>query len=218
MRVYQFLESKWAICNLLHSRLKVSEIDKLNDPFEFSAFRMPSKDLEDAQRSEKQKISEFFKLLCFSEIYSDPAMWAYYGDNHKGICLGFEVSINSLIPVNYKLERLHFPHLEQLSFEDWHKQIVIPFVSTKSESWKHEKEFRMLITTNDCTHENDKFYYPFDINLKLEEVILGHRFIAEAGFEAPKLPPYAKLFRADLSTSNFAIERVEINQWPTSDA
>jgi hypothetical protein len=30
-------------------------------------------------------------MLCFSRTSSNILMWSHYGDNHKGICLGFDV-------------------------------------------------------------------------------------------------------------------------------
>ena len=30
-------------------------------------------------------------LLCFSRHWYSPALWAHYADNHKGMCLGFDI-------------------------------------------------------------------------------------------------------------------------------
>ena len=30
-------------------------------------------------------------MLCFSEDWKEPVMWAHYGDKHRGICVGFNL-------------------------------------------------------------------------------------------------------------------------------
>lgn len=85
----------------------------------------------------------------------NPVMWAHYANNHKGICIGFDMThpffnqsysmngfqenskIFSLLKVDYKLNR---PTYEDLSLEEY----VVTAFSTKRVEWSYEKEYRLL--------------------------------------------------------------------------
>jgi hypothetical protein len=36
-----------------------------------------------------------YYVACFSDDYKNPALWGYYGDCHKGICLKYKTSVNN---------------------------------------------------------------------------------------------------------------------------
>jgi hypothetical protein len=90
MRIYKFLNSCFGLMALANRRMKISEIHELNDPFELCPY-----DLSDSRlRAAFWKTRDDLKhrgLLCFSKYWSNPVMWALYSDNHKGLCLGFEI-------------------------------------------------------------------------------------------------------------------------------
>jgi hypothetical protein len=66
-----------------------------------------------------RKISEQIRVICFSQKPNDILMWSHYGDSHKGIAIGFDVTKGSFprgrhtagLPVSYvaKGERPKFP-------------------------------------------------------------------------------------------------------------
>lgn len=73
MRVYHFLEAKWAQEGISKKRLKVAMIDKLNDPFEFCAgFLAANAAIEKTFRDWKANISKEYGLLCFSKKWTNP--------------------------------------------------------------------------------------------------------------------------------------------------
>lgn len=56
-------------------------------------------------RLKNQRLGESHGMLCFSEAWSDPLIWAHYSDKHKGLCLGFDIEDNDETEVNYVDER-----------------------------------------------------------------------------------------------------------------
>ena len=51
-------------------------------------------------------------ILCFSLNWTSLLLWAHYADNHKGICLGFDLQDGPdwyVYPVSYVKERPSIP-------------------------------------------------------------------------------------------------------------
>ena len=95
MRVYHFIKLEHGLDSLRDKRLKISLIDKLNDPFELLALKLLGeydKELDELMEKLKNFISQKYGILCFSLDWNNPLLWAHYAGNHKGICLGFEIS------------------------------------------------------------------------------------------------------------------------------
>ena len=81
MRVYHFIAEKWAKEALKTKRLKVSNINTLNDPFELHAgFSKPNNLLRDTFRDFKEEISKEIGILCFSKLLKDTGLIVYNRD------------------------------------------------------------------------------------------------------------------------------------------
>ena len=106
MLFYYFTSAKYGIENLKNERLKISDFSNVNDPFELLGIELRDEVVRKAVNFEKSKISEKYGLLCFSEDKYNPVQWAHYADNHKGVCLGFEIDEKKLRKVKYVSERL----------------------------------------------------------------------------------------------------------------
>jgi hypothetical protein len=129
MRVYHFLPSKHALDDLTRKRIKLSEIDGLNDPFELWCSAQGNRRIREALRGYKTEIARRYGVLCFSRGWHNPVLWSHYADGRRGICLGFEVADRRhLRAVRYVGERtpLQLPPtkdtMEELNFtkyRDW---------------------------------------------------------------------------------------------------
>jgi hypothetical protein len=42
---------------------------------------------------EDDKSQDYFKVFCLSKKFDNILMWSHYADDHKGICIGFQVKI-----------------------------------------------------------------------------------------------------------------------------
>src|SRR5258708_5261462 len=96
MRVYYFTKTCWALDSIEHRRLKVCRFGDLNDPFELFSCKQSDKDRRRTFRRWVTSINEQIGLLCFSSSWRESLMWSHYSDRHKGLCLGFDVTDESL--------------------------------------------------------------------------------------------------------------------------
>lgn len=109
------------------------------DPQEKGAITKYLRELEEYKRAEQLR-SSFF-VTCFSENNDSFPLWAYYGENHKGICLGYNlydlIMKYKCMPVIYSKE---FPVYRE---EDVNRSWINAL--RKSDEWMHEKEWRIVI-------------------------------------------------------------------------
>ena len=166
MRLYQFMKAEHGLSALQNSRLKVSRIHELNDPFEFLGVELSDVAFRRALQKTKRQISRSRGLLCFSRRWENPVLWAHYAKNHTGICLGFDMSRQFMEKVTYVKERFTRPNVLD---EDFMKALLF----SKFEHWSYEEEYRCYVTLDDPI---DNLYYKgFDKDLALREVVVGFR-------------------------------------------
>ena len=102
MRLYHFLRADHALGDLRRKgRLKIAEIDNLNDPFELFCSSQRDHRIRTALRGWKREITKAYGLLCFCAQWHNPLLWSHYADRHRGICLGFDVRDNLPKEIRY---------------------------------------------------------------------------------------------------------------------
>lgn len=85
-------------------------------------------------------------------------MWAHYASNHKGMCVEYDFSqldaeetfSKKLFPVGYEENRYNITNLIKLSFQkepDMRVYLLYFLMQLKHKSWGYEKEWRILLTT-----------------------------------------------------------------------
>ncbi len=65
MRLYHFLSANFALDDIEKRRIKISEIDQLNDPFELWCVPQDDQRLREALRGFKKEMGERYGMLCF---------------------------------------------------------------------------------------------------------------------------------------------------------
>lgn len=109
-------------------------------------------------------------ILSLGRRYACPLMWSHYGDQHRGLCLGYSVPAGAedvLHQVHYggSREVLASQVLEMLNGSELAKRAVDEAVFLrKASDWRYEREWRHLGVRG--LHDS-----PFE----LEEVIFGLR-------------------------------------------
>lgn len=89
-------------------------------------------------------------VFCLAEKSDCPLMWSHYGDQHKGICIGYsvpEAAISKVSKVSYNKKRVVDVRdiAEMLAGNDEAKQRVDHAVQFwKASEWKYEKEWRLI--------------------------------------------------------------------------
>jgi hypothetical protein len=163
-RVYHFLSADHALEDVEKRRIKISEIDQLNDPFELWCVSQDDEQIRTALREYKKEISERFGLICFCEDWYNPLLWSHYADKHRGMCLGFELDDQRLRAVKYVEARqnLRMPPTKESADE---------LLFTKYRDWQYEKEWRSWFQLD--KREDGHYFYPFDNFMQLREIIAG---------------------------------------------
>jgi hypothetical protein len=95
-------------------------------------------------------------VLCLTTDPRNILMWAHYGSNHSGVCIGFGnrfEPFNAAKPIHYSIDRPSIPVMDLSRNDDL---LIKSILLTKSHHWSYEKESRIIkrpIT------EDEKSYY-----------------------------------------------------------
>ena len=169
MKVYHFINCRYGIRAIQEKKLKVSRIDGLNDPFELLSIDLSHKSQRPAHRKRKADINDKYGLHCFSKDWKSPLLWSHYADNHRGICLVFDVPETRLVEIEYKAERLvdndGLQEDSTLISDTDHEQLL----KTKFEQWQYEEEWRWIINLNEAKKEGEHYFSEFSSDLTLKK-------------------------------------------------
>lgn len=169
-----FSKIDYAIDCIKEKRVYLSNPSEFNDPFDSSIYNegigMDGKD--DINNS---GLLRFGKVCCFSEIKDSILMWSYYGDNHRGICLEFDLSrLDPNLPINSEImqsiDRVQYSPIRPKG--NIFEMIDSNFAITKADVWSHENEWRIVCITGED-------FLPFDC---VTRIILGANFDTNNNF------------------------------------
>jgi len=175
MRLYYLTSSEHALSNAISKRIKISLIDDLNDPFELLGVNLRDKRLRQVFRDTKQEIHKNNGVICFSETWQNPVMWSHYGDKHKGMCLGFDITDGLVMPVSYSDSLLKITDSSRLSESELAEEFSSQLLTLKFQDWAYEKERRLFIKLDHTTQDSGLYFQEFTDDLLLREIILGAR-------------------------------------------
>ncbi|MDI4237759.1 DUF2971 domain-containing protein [Bradyrhizobium sp. Arg237L] len=123
------------------------------------------------QYVEEELLRQYDKgIVSFAERANCPLMWSHYGDQHKGVCIGYSVPVDAaenFYKVKYGGSRLVQVSkvVAMLDGDDMARQAVDAAVLLrKAASWRYEREWRLIGQRG-----------LRDSPLELEEVIFGMR-------------------------------------------
>ena len=169
MMLYYFTNKKFGLENLEKRRLKISLFSTVNDPFELLGVELSDKTVRKTVQYESSVLTKEKGLLCFSSDKYNPVQWAHYSDNHKGLCLGFEIPNSYVEKVSYVANRLN---KSILNAPEKQKKLL----TTKFNHWSYEQEYRMLLELINYPEESPNLRFKhFDELLTLKEVYIGCR-------------------------------------------
>jgi hypothetical protein len=211
MRLYHYLESKWALDDIRRRRIKLSKIDDMNDPFELKCVFSRHNLTQTAIEQTGAELAESFSALCFSRDWDSILMWSHYGDRHKGICLGFDVREEIARPVDYVPEPILVGNLVverggDVSVEQLRKTVE-SLLGTKYDGWFYEKEIRVHTERAEIDEETGQYFADFSERVELKEVIAGARFPLSKKPIVDALEAYSdvEIYKARVSTERFEI-------------
>jgi hypothetical protein len=194
--------------NIELERLKISQIDKLNDPFELSSLSFTDYRIRRAFAQIKEDKAKTQGILCLSKSWSNPLMWAHYADKHQGMCLGFDVREEKWFPVSYRAKRFSKLAKSILAKRSSDEEEMLRIFTTKSSHWSYEREVRAFAALNSKDEKTGFFFHDFGPDLKLVQVIAGCRSEVTYDKINEKLGSTnraVEIFRAKLSHNKFAL-------------
>jgi hypothetical protein len=207
-RLFYFTDADIGELILKERRLKISLFSEVNDPLELLYVSVGEKNMRIAKFL-RQHFAKTKGLICFSENWRSPVMWAHYAKKHTGVCLGFDITQNPdiLQPVQYAVERLKRP----LRYDDKHLGLDVEFLRallvTKAVEWSYEREYRVF--SNLLYKELNGYYYQnFGDEIRLREIIVGERnemTLAHYGKLASKPEYPVRIIKARASFNDFAM-------------
>jgi len=192
MKIYKYRNfSQYSIDSLKSSNLYFSNPFDYNDAFEFTfdesdnqlIEKWKSKFKDNSEKShfalasfeiefKNRKNPDYDRVLCFSETYNNPLMWAHYSDSGKGFCLEFETETEkSLEWIGFKIKNFKdaFFNLKSREKTSYNEEgiYLLPlfkvkymkrppkfidkleegyFKYAKDIIWSYEKEWRIVVT------------------------------------------------------------------------
>jgi hypothetical protein len=202
MRLYKFLSVEHAIDNLFKKRIKISEYQDMNDPFELDGYKLVSPGTPKALLARYREIMlgtiREGGAICFSETFAQPLLWSHYGDKHRGCCVAFDVADGDHVrqPILcdrkpeiqidmlslFKAQARHGgrvpesgidPEFDSLLAE--HSKNTDKIMLSKFVGWKYEEERRILIHLQPGQKDGNLYFAELDENIKPVEVLLGAR-------------------------------------------
>lgn len=158
------------IKSIVDNKFWVSTYDNLNDPFELKSIFIEEDKIKEygypvEMIKEVLRMHKEYLIGCFTtNLTNNLPMWSHYVNNHKGICIEYNVvSPSFFYPVMYEKGRhisnnicMNFVALafrdmkgkittEQKEELELYSQILFHNTMIKDKSWEYEDEYRYII-------------------------------------------------------------------------
>lgn len=118
--------------------------------------------LKKAINNVAESFDKEFGIICLSSDYKNCLMWSHYAESHRGFCIEYDFSKGIendqlIFPVIYSNKRPSIPWKLVKESERGEKNNIMEgqklysfmkMLVTKSEEWKYEKEWRIIIPTS----------------------------------------------------------------------
>lgn len=182
MRVYYMTSIEVALKHIfLEQRVKVSRFKDLNDPFELGCHDFGDQLSRGRLKTFSKMADEKFGLICFSDNWRSPVMWAHYASKHEGVCLGFDIPDDYIGYVQYIDSRLFCPISKNT---ETGLQLIDEMLYHKALEWSYERELRAIVLL--AGRKLPMYHIPFGASIQLREVIIG----AKCAFSPFDLAPF----------------------------
>jgi len=143
-------------------------------------------------------------MCCFCRTWEPILIWSYYANDHKGIVLGFDPSMDRLFDT-----RMNVKYEDDYPAEQYwtrKEDMMLRIITTKYKLWEHEQEVRVI-------HSSPG---PKSYRIEaLREVIFGCRCedqkLVMDACKAKGLS-HVKFYQAKKIPFKFALERIEMSQ------
>lgn len=190
------------VLNVNYDRKLIDSILKENSLNRNQRRNLKTKEIQQNQNSIMREKRKEFKISCFSSKNDEVLMWSHYAEKHNGICCGFDFPINyptkfTMTPVKYLKE------IKKLEGETELYKIILYWLTTKSEVWEYENEFRAI--ANAKLPQNEFEYINYDLKY-LKEIVFG------CNVKKEKIQKALKVLKSNkIPINKIEIKRTELN-------
>ena len=153
------------VATLVNNQLYLPTKDGLNDPTEgvygddalrifFNAFSEYSHNVEEQYNKFTEKFGKV-GVYSLSKTFDNELLWAYYASGHTGFAIEYDIDIleqslnyNTYAQQLYKFDVEYLNDVPQIDISTIRGNEMVEmlkrFIGTKSSSWAHEKEVRLI--------------------------------------------------------------------------
>jgi len=213
MLTYKFMESDYVRSSIEGKRIKVSTLDKLNDPYELLPHLIDTdgKTISSARCREVYipLLAKKHGFISLSSTAVDPVLWAHYAGSHTGAAFEFDFPKDALLEVDYLDERVRITILDETFQIPPTEESMLALFKRKFPSWAYECEYRVHVDLDSSTQSADFYFEPIPPHY-FRRVILGCDFndteesirksLDSAGFD------HVKIAHASLSDTGFTMD------------
>lgn len=153
------------VTTLVNNQLYLPTKDGLNDPTEGvygdGALRMFFNLLSEYSHNVEEQYNKFADkfsnvgVYSLSKSFDNELLWAYYASGHTGFAIEYDIDVleqslnyNTYIQLLYKFDVEYLNDVPQIDISTIRgneiTEILKRFIGTKSSSWAHEKEVRLI--------------------------------------------------------------------------
>lgn len=177
--------NQYTLSEIINQHIFLSPIKNLDDKLDskyvytlFGGISNPDEEgIFDPRREEtKKKIAEtnkefcdHLRIACLTQDYKNIPMWYYYAQGHQGICIKYSIkdfnNEDIFLPVIYPSKRKKESNFKFFPTDKQKKCGAVFNSIVKDESWKFEKEWRIIQYVNDM----EKHY----VNWRMSEIYFG---------------------------------------------
>jgi hypothetical protein len=170
---------------------------------------LPDRILGDVLENLVSKTKDSLRLCCFSENVKSTLMWSHYAEDHKGICLEYDLDTWKKHPLAIRL--LHPVHYTDTRFDatqhlhpDYATNVYIPIIAAcnKAIDWAYENEWRFVVNGSIATAK-PVIEFP-----GLVRIILGAKAPDDVRQKLESIPRLKSvpITKANLSKTTFSVE------------
>lgn len=152
-------------------RMKVSLFPDLNDPFELMSHDIGNREVRAKAQAYGAEAGKRLGLICFSDNWQSPVMWAHYAEKHNGVCLGFDIHDEFLAPVRYLKNRALLKGNKEIPIKN--DDFISQILHHKAQEWRYERELRAIVLLD--SPKRPIYHVPFGADMQLRELIVGCR-------------------------------------------
>lgn len=175
----------------------------------------------DMKHQLKKDLLSQTRITCFSEVPTNPLMWAHYSNKHMGICIEYDSQqlIIYLSKINRVLQApgffLKVDYKETLSkvyYDEGNYEKLLEWVRAKSKDWSYEREIRYVVPN----WKDSIFGNSLPINNQIiKKIYLGNRIKAEDELKVKQICktdfPHVQIVKMALSDKEYGLEEVPVS-------